>query len=322
MNPGPVQQQPGLKFYQRSPLGFGLLILAGLFVIFLILVVITQSSGKPEAKAMAGSLSFGSKVAILKVEGEIVSSEQLLKDLRAYKDNSSVKAIVLRVDSPGGLPVPSQEIYEELKRYKKPVVASMGSLAASGAYYICLPCKYIYASPATLTGSIGVIMQTTNVEELMKWLKIQQGVIKSGEFKDAGSPFRPMTDAERAYFQAVIDSVFGQFKNAVAESRKIQEPQLSEIANGRVYTGEQAKQLGLIDGLGNLEDAIKKAGELGGIKGEPQVIWPVRRYPFWADFGTKAAGAFWDRLNYLSSNPIWFLMPGINIAPNQGANHD
>jgi protease IV len=322
MNTTPGQPQPGLKFYQRSPLGFGLLILAGLFVIFLVLVIATSGSGKSEAQGVAGNLPFGSKVAIIKVEGEIVSSEQILKDLRAYRDNSSVKAIVLRVDSPGGLPVPSQEIYEELRRYKKPVVASMGSLAASGAYYICLPCKFIYASPATLTGSIGVIMQTTNIEELMKFLKIQQGTIKSGEFKDAGSPYRPMTDAERAYFQSVIDSVFGQFKKAVTESRKIQEPQLSEIANGKVFTGEQAKQLGMIDGLGNLEDAINKAGELGGIKGEPQVIWPVKRYPFWEEFGTKAAGAFWDRLANVSANPIWFVMPGINLAPNQGANHD
>jgi protease-4 len=282
----------------------------------------TAGSEKSQAGAVSNSLSFGSKVAIIKVEGEILSSEAVLKDLRAYRDNSSVKAIVLRVDSPGGLPAPSQEIYTELKRYKKPVVASMGSLAASGGYYICLPCKYIYASPATLTGSIGVIMQTTNVEELMKWLKIQQGVIKSGEYKDAGSPFRPMTDNERAYFQAVIDSVYGQFKNAVAESRKIQDPQLSEVSAGKVFTGEQAKQLGLIDGLGNLEDAIKKAGELGGIKGEPQVLWPPKRYPFWSDFGAQAASSFWNRLNNISANPVWFLMPGINLAPNQGADHD
>jgi protease IV len=318
----PQQQQQNLKFYQRSPLGFGLLILAGLFLIFLVLVVATSASNHSESKVVANSLSFGSKVAVIKVEGEIVSSDQLLKDLRSYRDNNSVKAIVLRVDSPGGLPAPSQEMYEELKRYKKPVVASMGSLAASGAYYICLPCKYIYASPATLTGSIGVIMQTTNVEELMKWLKIQQGVIKSGEFKDAGTPFRPMTDSERAYFQSVIDSVFGQFKAAVQESRKIQEPKLSEISNGRVFTGEQAKELGLIDGLGNIEDAIKKAGELGGIKGEPQVIWPMKRYSFWEALGSETASAFFNRLTSLSSNPVWFLMPGINLPPNQGANHD
>ena len=283
---------------------------------------VNSSSSHSDAGAVTNSLSFGSKVAVIKIEGEILSSEQTLRELRDYKDNSSVKAIVLRVDSPGGLPAPSQEIYTELRRYKKPVVASMGSLAASGAYYICLPCKFIYASPATLTGSIGVIMQTTNVEELMKWLKIQQGVIKSGEFKDAGSPFRPMTDNERAYFQSVIDSVYGQFKNAVAESRKIQEPKLSEIADGKVFTGEQAKQLGLIDELGNMEDAIQKAGALGGIKGEPQVIWPARRYPFWGDLGTQAASSFWNRLKNISANPIWFLMPGINLAPNQGAEHD
>jgi len=279
MNQAP---EPRPKFYQSSPLGFGLLILAVLFIIFIILMVSVGITSSPGNKSVSASLSFGQKVAVMKIEGEIVSSESVLRQLRSYKDNNSVKAVVLRVDSPGGLPAPSQEIYQELKRFreKKPVVASMGSLAASGAYYVCLPCNYIFASPATLTGSIGVLMQTTDLEELLKWMKVKQGVIKSGPYKDAGSPFRPMNENERKYFQEVIDNVFLQFKKDVAESRKIQEPLLSQITDGRVFTGEQAKSLGMIDELGNIEDAVRKAGQLAGIKGEPVVIWPSRRYSF------------------------------------------
>jgi protease-4 len=315
-------QQPRLKFWQRNPLGFGILILAGLFIVFLILVFVVGLSGRSKQGSVARSFSFGSKVAIIKIEGEILSSESILRQLRSYAENSSVKAIVLRVDSPGGLPAPSQEIYEEIERFKKPVVASMGSLAASGALYVCLPCDYIIASPATLTGSIGVIMQTTDVEELLRWMKIKQGVVKSGEYKDAGSPFRPMTDAERKYFQGVINNIFGQFKDAVAKSRKIKEPQLSRISDGRIFTGQQAKTFGLIDELGNLEDAIAKAAKLGGIKGAPEVIWPVKRYGFWDDFGTSLASAFWERLTNLSARPLWLLMPSINLEKAQGANND
>jgi len=315
-------QEPRLRFWQRSPLGFGILILAGLFIIFLTLIFIVGLSGRPKAGSVARSLSFGSKVAIIKIEGQILSSESVLRQLRSYAENNSVKAIVLRVDSPGGLPAPSQEIYEEIKRFKKPVVASMGSLAASGAFYVCLSCDYIIASPATLTGSIGVIMQTTDLEELLRWMKIKQGVIKSGEYKDAGTPLRPMTAAERKYFQGVIDNVFGQFKDAVANSRKIKEPELSRISDGRVFTGQQAKALGLVDELGNLEDAIAKAAKLGGIKGEPEVIWPARRYGFWDELGSNMASAFWERLANLSVHPLWFLMPSINLEKAQGANND
>jgi protease IV len=310
------------KLYQRSPLGLGILILVVLLLVFLAVVVAAGITGHSEGKAVTSGLNFGSKVAILKVEGEIVSSEAVLRQLRSFDENNSVKAIVLRVDSPGGLPAPSQEIYEELKRYQKPVVASMGSLAASGAFYICLPCKYIYASPATLTGSIGVIMQTTDIEELLRWAKIKQGVIKTGALKDAGSPYRPMTDDERKYFQSVIDNVFEQFKRAVSESRHISEPELSQISDGRVFTGEQAKELKLVDDLGNIEDAIRKAGKLGGIKGEPEVMWPSRRYNFWDEMGTKFAGAFWEKISNLNSNPVWFLMPGINLDHKQGASND
>jgi len=321
MNP---DTEHNLKFYQRSPLALGLLILAALLLVFVILIISAGVSSRPGTKSVAASLSFGQKVAVMKIEGEIVSSESVLRQLRSYKDNNSVKAVVLRVDSPGGLPAPSQEIYQELQRFKKkkPVVASMGSLAASGAYYVCLPCNYIIASPATLTGSIGVVMQTTDLEELLKWMKVRQGVIKSGPYKDAGSPFRPMTNDERKYFQKVIDNVFSQFKNAVAESRKIKEPVLSQITDGRVFTGEQAKNLGMIDELGNIEDAIRKAGQLAGIKGEPEVLWPMRRYSFWEDLGSRFAGSFWSRLQNLAANPLWLVMPGINLGQEQGASND
>jgi len=319
MNSSP---EPRLRFYQRNPLAFGVLIIAGLLVVFIIVVVSIALTTRQGGAVSASSFSFGQKVAIIQVEGEIISSEPVLRQLRSLSENSSVKAVVLRVDSPGGLPAPAQEIYTELKRFKKPVVASMGSLAASGAYYICLPCKYIIASPATLTGSIGVVMQTTDIGELLQWAKIKQGTIKSGPYKDAGTPFRPMTESERRYFQSVINNVYEQFKAAVAESRKIKEPELSRIADGRVFTGEQARKMGMIDDLGNIEDAIKKAGLLGGIKGEPEVIWPSKRYSLWEQLGSSFAGSVLGRINKKASNPIWFVMPVPNLGQEQGASND
>lgn len=248
----------------------------------------------------------------------IFESEPVLKQLRAFRKDRSIKAVVMRVDSPGGAVAPSQEIYQELRRFKKekPVVVSMGSVAASGGYYVCLPASYIYASPGTITGSIGVIMQTTNIGELLKWMKIREETIKSGKYKDAGSPFRSMTDEERRYFENLLKNVHEQFQSALKESRGLSQEKVEEVSDGRIFTGEQAKEMHLIDDLGNLEDAIKKAGELAGIKGEPEVIWPRRRYSFFEEFGAEISQKILNRVLNSLSNPIWYLEQG-NILRTQ-----
>jgi protease-4 len=168
--------------------------------------------------------------------------------------------------------VASDEIYQKMLEVEKPIVASMGELAASGGYYISAPADVIMANPATLTGSIGVIAQMTNVEELMEKVGVDVIVIKSGIYKDEGSPFREMTEEEKAIWQAIIDEAYDQFVAIVAEGRDLSEEKVREVADGRVYTGKQAMELGLVDELGNLPEAIDRAAEMGGIEGEPRLV--------------------------------------------------
>jgi len=223
---------------------------------------------------MNRELPIGEKVAIVRVEGPIVSSGKVIEELRDYGKDPSVKAVVLRVESPGGAVAPSQEIYEAVKklREKKPVVVSMGSVAASGGYYISAPATRIYANPGTVTGSIGVIMEIPNVKELMDRIGVKTEVIKSGRHKDLASAFRGIGKEEREILQAVLDEVHGQFIRAVAEGRGLALDEVRKIADGRIFTGSQAVKLGLVDETGNLEDAILIAAELGGIKGEPHRV--------------------------------------------------
>jgi len=188
---------------------------------------------------------------------------------------------VLRINSPGGSAAASQEIYEELKKLakEKVLVVSMGDVAASGGFYISMAANYIYANRATTTGSIGVIAESLNLEEALDHLGIKGVVIKSGKFKDTFSPLRPMTEEERVFMQDYIDNIFHQFVKDVAEGRKLPEAEVIKIADGRILTGEQALKLKLIDGLGNMEDAIDKAAELAGITGKPNVIYPEKEKP-------------------------------------------
>jgi protease-4 len=231
-------------------------------------------------------MGLGEAVAIVQVEGTILTgsppvsplgdsgaySDQIVEHLEQAQKDSLVKAIVLRVNSPGGSVVASDEIYQKMLEVEKPIVVSMGELAASGGYYISAPADVIMANPATLTGSIGVITQITNLEELMEKIGVEVVVIKSGIHKDEGSPFREMTEEEKAIWQAIIDEVYGQFVTIVAEGRDLPEEEVREIADGRVYTGKQAMELGLVDELGNLPEAIDRAAELGGIEGEPRLV--------------------------------------------------
>ena len=223
---------------------------------------------------MQKNVSLGDKIALLRVEGPIFDSKDTIDELKGYVKDSSIKAIVLRVDSPGGAVAPSQEIYEEVRKavVKKKIVVSMGSVAASGGYYIAAPASRIIANPGTLTGSIGVIMEIPNLEGLMNKIGVKTEVIKSGKHKDIASVFRGIGKEEREILQNVLDNVHEQFITAVAEGRRMLRDDIKKIADGRVFTGEQALKAGLVDELGNLEDAIKTAASLAGIKGEPVVV--------------------------------------------------
>jgi len=227
-------------------------------------------------------LSSDDRIALIRVEGVILDSQATIGELKRFSENPSVKAIVIRIDSPGGGVVPSQEIYDAVKRIRnknnKAVIASMGSVAASGGYYIAAATDRIVANPGTLTGSIGVIMETANVEGLLQKIGVEGVIIKSGKYKDVGSPLRKMSADERGLLQAVMDDVHKQFIEAVAEGRSLELRAAQALADGRVFTGRQAKEAKLVDELGDLEDAIQLAAEVVGIEGEPKVVEPRRRF--------------------------------------------
>lgn len=213
-------------------------------------------------------------VGLLEVRGMILDSKDTIRQLRYFLKQENIKAVVLRVDSPGGVVAPSQEIYEEVKKFaaKKKIIVSMGSLAASGGYYISAPATLIYANPGTITASIGVILKLSNIETLMDKIGIKSYTLKTGKFKDSGSPLRELSPEDRAMLQAVIDNTHEQFVRAVAAGRKLPLEDVRRIADGRILSGEQAKGLKLVDRLGTLQDAIDEAGRLAGITGDPEVI--------------------------------------------------
>ena len=223
------------------------------------------------------------KVAVVPIEGEIVESRTAVESLHKYADDSSVKAIVMRINSPGGAVAPSQEIYEAIRKIRetsgKPVIASLDSVAASGGFYIASACDEIVANPGSITGSIGVIMQWMDLKDLLAWAKVKPETITSGTMKAAGSPYRELSETERTYLQHVSDQLHGQFIRAVAAGRKgkISEAQVSAIADGRIFTGEEALALRLIDKLGNLDDAVSLAAKLAKVEGEPGLIYPRKR---------------------------------------------
>jgi protease-4 len=224
------------------------------------------------------------RVALIRVEGVILDAQATISELKHYSENPLVKAIVLRIDSPGGGVVPSQEIHDAVKRVKnksnKAIIASMGTVAASGGYYIAAATDRIIANPGTLTGSIGVIMEMANFEGLLKKVGVEGIVIKSGRFKDVGSPLRKMSDEERKLLQSVMDDVHHQFIQAVADGRSLELSDVEPLADGRIYTGRQAKEARLVDELGDLDDAIHIAADIAGMEGEPKVVEPRKRFSF------------------------------------------
>lgn len=215
-------------------------------------------------------------VAVLDVSGVILSSYSTVKDLRSLEADENVKAIVARVNTPGGLVAPSQEIYEALKSVdqKIPVLISMNSLAASGGYYVSLGGRKIYANPGTITGSIGVIMEFANLSKLYNWAKIERYVLKAGKFKDVGSELRDMTPEERSLLNQFLTDVHQQFKSAVAERRSLSHEEVEAIADGRIMSGNQAKLAKLIDEIGGFEDAVKEAKKLANLPDDAPVVYP------------------------------------------------
>jgi len=265
-----------MSFRQKHPIILGLFILTGIFFLFLGGISLLISSFISQG-SKTDIFSKKEGVGIIELKGLIVSSEQVLRHLAEFRNSPNVKSIILRIDSPGGAVGASQEIYQEVKRTNevKPVVASMGSIGASGGFYAALGADTIIANPGTMTGSIGVIIKFPNLEGLFEKIGYKSEVIKSGPLKDVGASNRPMSEEERNLMQDLIDNVYNQFVRDIAAARSMSEESIYKLADGRVYTGEQALEVGLIDSLGNFTDAITLAADLGGLDSkDPRLIYP------------------------------------------------
>lgn len=255
----------------------GLGIAWGMIILIILLVSYVSQKKTYEGVNLA---SGGDKVAVVELFGLIANSESVVRQLRTYGEHGSVKAIVLRIDSPGGDVAAAQEIYETVRRVRdggKPVVASMGNVAASGGYYVACGSDTIVANPGTVTGSIGVIAEFPNMQELLKKVGIKFEVVKSGQYKDTGSPHRDLTPADRRYLQAFVNDAYEQFVDVVARERNLPRKKVIMLADGRIFTGRQALQHGLVDLLGDYEVAIKLAAQMGHIKGYPAIVKERRR---------------------------------------------
>jgi protease IV len=224
----------------------------------------------------SGDISFGDRVQVVDIQGELVDSRPVVEQLQRFENSNSVRAILLNIDSPGGGVAVSQEIYSEIKRLRernhKIVVAYMSSVGASGAYYAACGADQIIANPGSVVGSIGVIAEWVNYGDLMEWAKLKNIVLKTGEFKDAGSASRSLTDHERAYFQSLIDDMYGQFIQAVVDGRKLDPQLVKSMADGRVFSGRDARERKLIDATGDFQDAVDMTAKLAGITGKPTLI--------------------------------------------------
>ncbi len=259
--------------------GVGILFIAVLVLFVSVFFFTYLTGGETRVLTLLG----GDGVGVVLLEGTINESRGTIQSLKEFGDAERIKGVVVRIDSPGGGVVPTQEIHEEIGKLKKkkPVIASLGGMATSGGYYIASACHQIVANPGTLTGSIGVIIQLANVEGLMQKLGLEGYNIKSGPHKDIGSPLRPLSPEGRAILQSVVDSVHGQFVRAVASGRSMEESKVRELADGRIFSGEQAKEIGLVDSLGNMDDAIDLVAKRAGIEGVPQVIYARAREKNW-----------------------------------------
>jgi len=261
-------------------LGFGVAILILLVLYAVVVFGLMLLSGK-EANPLGKSA-----VGVIDINGIIMSSRTIIEELQRFQDSDRIKAIVLRIDSPGGAVGPAQEIYEEIKKINatKKVVSSFGNTAASGAYYIACASEKIVSNPGTLTGSIGVIMEFINAQGLYEMIGISNTSIKSGEFKDTGTSTRALTAREKKLLQEVIDAVYEQFVSAIVDGRKLERNDVYLVADGRILSGEQARNLNLVDELGNFQDALDLAAKLGGIKGKPEVVFSKPKHVSYIDY--------------------------------------
>ena len=280
---------------------------AAVLVLGAVLTVIFSMTGP-------GGFSFKEKIGVIPIEGTIMESQAVVADLVEFKKDKGIRAIILRVDSPGGAVGPSQEIYREVRKTieKKKVVASLGSIAASGGYYISAAADKIVANPGTLTGSIGVLMEFVRIQELMEKIGVNMEVLKSGEFKDIGSPYRKPTERDKELIQNLVSETRNQFVEAVAQGRNLSVEKVREIADGRIISGSQGVELGLVDQLGNFEDAVDLAKSLAGIKGEVTLVYPKRaRLSLWDIFFTEGSRALYRALRNVLDTKIEYRWNGL-----------
>jgi len=298
----PAMPPPAPPRRDRLAIGIVAFIFGGLFLVFFGFLLLAYSVVRGESPRISG----GPRVGIVLVKGGIgmgdggPDAESVLKQVKRFADDDGMKAVVVRIDSPGGSVGPSQEIHDEVRKLaaKKTVVCSLGNVAASGGFYVAVACPKIVAAPGTLTGSIGVISQFVNVKGLAERFAVKMETVKSGRLKDAGNPFRDMTVEDRAYWQGLIDRVHGQFMAAVAEGRKLELDAVRKIADGRVLTGAEAKDLGLVDELGNFYDAVELAKKEAKLTGEPHLVYPPdERSRFLEGLIGGTAGAVADALH-------------------------
>jgi protease IV len=263
----------------RSRVWLWLLFGGGAFLLFVVAVftLVYLSFGGQDEQSFSG---FGSKIAVVDLDGVILSPKQIVPQLKKFADDDSIKAIIIHVNSPGGGVAASEEIYREVKRIrdekKKRIVASIETVGASGAYYVASATNKIYADKGSIVGSIGVIAQWVNYGELLRWAKLKDITMKAGEFKDTGNPAREMTPSEREYLQGVIDNMHTQFIQAVADGRHAKEQDIRSIANGKVWTGEQAFSMKLVDQIADFETAVQDTAKAVGISGEPTLVRPPK----------------------------------------------
>jgi protease-4 len=248
----------------------------------------------------------GPRVAVVEIEGIIVDGTAAIRELREHADNPAIKAVVLRVNSPGGVVAPTQEIFAAIQRARKagkPVIATLGAVAASGGYYVATAADRIYANPGTLTGSIGVVMQMANLEGLLKKVGVEYVVVKAGAYKDVGNFARTMSPEERKMLQALLDDVYSQFVDAVAEGRGLERKEVLAFAEGRIYSGQQALALKMVDELGGFDDAVEAAGKLANIPGRPKLVYPRKKF--------SLRDLLENRLGLLGAGPLLPALSGI-----------
>ncbi|MGA3174349.1 MAG: signal peptide peptidase SppA [Syntrophorhabdales bacterium] len=273
-----------------------LLIILSLIVLIFVVSLVAGLAGRPS----------GDRIGVVEIEGVITGSKEVMDDIERFKEDASIKGVILRINSPGGAVGPTQEIYREVEklREKKKVYVSMGTTCASGGYYIASAAEKLYANPSTITGSIGVIMHLMIAQEVLKKIGLKSNTIKAGEFKDVGSPFRDMTPAEREYMDGIVMNIYEQFMKDISTGRKMELEKVKKLAEGRIYTGSQAKNAGLVDALGNFYDTVDALKAVLKIKGKPNLVYTEKPFSFskWI-FGSLSR----ELMNAAYSSPFAFL---------------